>query len=182
VSSMLPTVLFGIPAAPFAAIMMALCIYFGIELGTPMLIYDADFVLSLAAGFVGGSIVVGIVSVVFMRYIVKILEIPYWIYATIILAVIVWANFQYTQGWQDMAMLTLCGTLGIACKYYDISRPALLVTYVVAERLEGYILQTNQLYTWDQLVTRPLFVLTVAVAAWIVYRSIRNKNRGLNYV
>jgi len=139
-------------------------------------------VLSLAAGFVGGSIVVGVVSVVFMRYIIKILEIPYWIYATIILAVIVWANMQYTGGWQDMAMLALCGSLGIACKYYDISRPALLVTYVVAERLEGYILQTNQLYTWDQLITRPLFMLTIAVAAWIVYRSLTNKYRGLTYV
>ena len=181
VSSMLPTVLFGIPAAPFAAIMMALCIYFGVELGTPTLIYDTDFVLSLAAGFVGGSIVVGVVSVVFMRYIVKILEIPYWIYATIILAVIVWANMQYTGGWQDLMMLTLCGLLGIACKYYDISRPALLVTYVVAERLEAYIIQTNQLYTWDQLITRPLFMLTVAVAIWIVYKSIANKNTGLNY-
>ena len=30
VSSMIPTVLFGIPAAPFAAIMMSLCLYFGI--------------------------------------------------------------------------------------------------------------------------------------------------------
>ena len=182
VSSMLPTVLFGIPAAPFAAIMMALCIYFGIELGTPSLVYDQKFILSLAAGFVGGSIIVGLVSIVFMRYIVKILEIPYWIYATIILAVIVWANMQYTGGWQDFAMLALCSGVGIACKYHDISRPALLVTYVVAERLESYINQTAQLYTWDQLAVRPLFMLTIMVSVWIVYRSLRNKNKGLDYV
>ena len=182
VSSMLPTVLFGIPAAPFAAIMMALCIYFGIELGTPTLINDTSFIWSLAAGFVGGSIIVGVVSIFFMRYIVKILEIPYWIYATIILAIIVWANTQYTGGWQDYAMLGLTGLLGIACKYFDISRPALLVTYVVAERLEGYILQTNQLYTWDQLITRPLFMITMLVTAWIIYKSIKNKNKGLTYV
>lgn len=182
VSSMIPTVLFGIPAAPFAAIMMALCIYFGIELGSPALINDTDFIWSLALGFVGGSLVVGVVSIFFMRYIVKILEIPYWIYATIILAIIVWANIQYTGGWQDYAVLALASLLGIACKYFDISRPALLVTYVVAERLEGYILQTNQLYTWDQLITRPLFVITMFVTGWIIYKSIKNKNKGLNYV
>jgi putative tricarboxylic transport membrane protein len=162
--------------------MMALCIYFGIELGTPTLIDDTNFIWSLAAGFVGGSIIVGVVSIFFMRYIVKILEIPYWIYATIILAIIVWANTQYTGGWQDYAMLGLTGLLGIACKYFDISRPALLVTYVVAERLEGYILQTNQLYTWDQLITRPLFMITMLVTVWIIYKSIKNKNKGLTYV
>jgi len=182
VSSMLPTVLFGIPAAPFAAIMMALCIYFGIELGTPTLLNDTNFIWSLAGGFVGGSLIVGLVSIFFMRYIVKILEIPYWIYAAIILAVIIWANAQYTGGWQDYAMLGIVSLLGIACKYFDISRPALLVTYVVAERLEGYILQTLQLYTWDQLIVRPLFMTTVVVTVLIIYRSIKNKNRGLDYV
>ena len=79
-------------------------------------------------------------------------------------------------------MLGLTSLLGIACKYFDISRPALLVTYVVAERLEGYILQTNQLYTWDQLITRPLFMITMLVTGWIIYKSIKNKNKGLDYV
>ena len=69
VSSMIPTVLFGIPAAPFAAILMALCIYFGIELGTPSLLDDQQFIWSLMAGFVGGAIIVGVVSVFFMRWI-----------------------------------------------------------------------------------------------------------------
>lgn len=182
VGSMLPTVLFGIPAAPFAAIMMALCIYFGIELGTPALIYDTKFIWSLAAGFVGGSIVVGLVSILFMRYIVKILEVPYWIYASIILTIIVWANMQYTGGWQDAVMLGLTSLLGLLCKYFDISRPALLVTYVVAERLEGYVNSTMQLYTWDQLIMRPIFVITMFIAVWILYRSITKKNKGLNYV
>ena len=73
VSSMIPTVLFGIPAAPFAAIMMSLCLYFGIELGSPRLLDDTQFIWSLAAGFVGGTILVGLISLFFMKYIIKII-------------------------------------------------------------------------------------------------------------
>ena len=181
VSSMIPTVLFGIPAAPFAAIMMALCLYFGVELGSPQLLTDAKFTWSLAGGFVVGSLIVGIVSVFFMKYIVKILEIPYWIYAAIIIVIMIWANLEYTGGWQDVAMLAICCALGFLLKYFDISRPAVLVTYVVAERLESYTKQTIQLYQWTDLATRPIFVVTVLVTLYILYRSITNKNRGLNY-
>jgi TctA family transporter len=179
---MIPTVLFGIPAAPFAAIMMAICLYFGMELGDPKLIADEKFVWSLAVGFVGGAVLVGVVSVFFMKYIVKILEIPYWIYATGIIAVMVWANLEYTGGWQDIAVLAICSVLGWLLKRFDISRPAVLVTFVVAERLEAYIKQTQMLYTWDTLITRPIFLVTILVAAYIVYRSFKSKNRGLNYV
>ena len=66
-------------------------------------------------------------------------------------------------------------------KYFDISRPAVLVTYVVAERLESYTKQTMQLYQWQDLLVRPIFVVTVLVTVYILYRSITNKNRGLNY-
>lgn len=181
VSSMIPTVLFGIPAAPFAAIIMALCIYFGVELGTPALIDDQKFVWSLAAGFVGGAIIVGIVSVFFMRWIVKILEVPYWIYATVIIAVIIYANLEYTGGWQDLAILAICSALGLILKYFDISRPAVLVTYVVAEKLEGYIKQSLQLYDIADIFTRPIFLVTMIIAAAIIIRSITNRNRGLDY-
>ena len=42
-TSMIPTVLFGIPGASFAAVVMALFMYLGIELGHPDLIYDDKF-------------------------------------------------------------------------------------------------------------------------------------------
>lgn len=181
VSSMIPTVLFGIPAAPFAAIMMALCLYFGIELGTPNLLNDSKFIWSLAVGFVAGTVLVGIISVFFMKWIVKILEVPYWIYASSIIAIIVWANLEYTGGYQDLVILLMCCVLGILLRYFEISRPAVLVTYVVAERMEGYIKQTMQLYDLENLITRPIFMLTMIVGIFIIVRCIRNTNRGLDY-
>lgn len=181
VASMLPTVLFGIPAAPFAAIMMALFMYFGVELGTPALLEDSKFIWTLGAGFVGGTLLVGLLSLFFMKYIIKILDVPYWIYATIIIVIMVWANLEYTGGWQDVAILAICCALGTLLKYFDISRPAVLVTYVVAERLESYLKQTAQLYHIEDLLTRPIFIVTLLVAVYIVVRSVTKKNKGIDY-
>lgn len=181
VSSMVPTLLFGIPAAPFAAIMMALCMYFGIELGTPALLEDQQFIYSIAGGFIISTILVGILSIFFMEYIVKALSVPYWIYAAIIFAVIVYANLEYTGGWQDLAILAICSALGIVLKYFDISRPAVLVCYVVAERLETYIMQTEKLYDISSLLQRPIFLITVSIAVIIVIHSIVKKERGIDY-
>lgn len=181
VSSMIPTVLFGVPAAPFAAIVMALCMYFGMELGTPDLLADPQFVWSLMAGFVGGTIIVALASVFLMRGIVKILSVPFWIYGTVIVGVIVYANLQYTGTWQDIAVLMACTVLGIACKYFDISRPAILVTFVVAERLENYTQQTFTLYGAADLLARPMFMLIMALAMMLVIAWVVRGGKGLDY-
>jgi TctA family transporter len=181
VSSLIPTVLFGIPAAPFAAIMMAICMYFGIELGSPELVSDSKFAWSLVLGFVGGTILVAIFSIFLMKFIIKLLSVPYWIYASVIIAIIIYANMEYTGTWRDLAILGICSLLGIMLKYFDISRPAVLVTFVIAERLESYTKQTMQLYDLGDLLTRPIFVVCIIVAFYIIYRSIRHKNLGINY-
>ena len=104
---MIPACLFGIPAAPFAAMVMAICMYFGMEIGTPDLLQDINFTNSLAFGYIFGTIGVAVLSIFCYKYILKILEVPFWIYAAFILVVIVWANMQYTGGWEDFALLAI---------------------------------------------------------------------------
>ena len=181
VASMIPTVLFGVPAAPFAAIVMALCMYFGMELGTPDLLSQPEFIWSLMAGFVGGTIIVAIASIFLMRAIIYILGVPFWIYGTVIVFVIVYANLQYTGTWQDIAILLMCTVLGIACKYWDISRPAILVTFVVAERLENYTQQTFTLYGFADLVTRPLFMVIMIFAIALMATWLVRGGKGIDY-
>ena len=181
VSSMIPTVLFGVPAAPFAAMVMALCMYFGIELGTPALINDQQFTQALLWGFVGGTIVVALLSVVLMRGIVWMLTVPYWVYASVIGAIMIWANLQYTGLWPDLAVFAVFAAVGIACRHWQISRPAILVAYVIAERLENYAQQTFTLYHITDLVTRPGFVAIMAVAMAVVIWSLTRKQQGIDY-
>ena len=180
-SSLIPTVLFGIPAAPFAAVMMAVCMYFGIEIGTPDLLNDTNFFWSLGGGFIASTLLAFIIAIFTTKLIVKLLEIPFWIYAVLIMTVIVWSCLQYSGTPDDVYILIACSVVGLACKYTGISRPAIMVAYILADRLENYSQQTLTLYTWTDLASRPLFIGLIVLAIGIFLYSIFKPNRGLDY-
>lgn len=169
-TSMIPTVLFGIPGAPFAAVIMALFMYLGFELGTPDLAQDERFFDSLTFGFMWATVLVGVFCLLFTRYISAITRVPYKYYFPLLFVFITWACVQYTGGWEDYFILAVCSILGILCKKYKFSRPAMVIGFILAERVEALTLQVTSLYSIDQLVTRPIFVilllLTTGVFAW----------------
>jgi TctA family transporter len=180
-SSLIPTVLFGIPAAPFAAVMMAVCMYFGIELGTPELLSNNSFFWSLGGAFVASTVLAFFMAMFTTKLIVKLLEIPFWIYATLILTVIVWSCLEYSGTADDIFILAVCSLIGLTCKSTGISRPAIMVAYILSDRLENYGQQTLSLYTWSELLTRPLFVSLILIAVGLFLYSIMKPNRGLDY-
>ena len=200
VSSMIPAVLFAIPAAPFAAMVMAICMYFGMEIGRPSLLSDTNFTTSIAFGYIFGTVGVALLSIFLYKWIIKILEVPYWIYATVIIAVIIYANMQYTQGWEDLALLGILSAIGVVLKHFKVSRPAILVAYVVAFKIDEYFVATLQLYGYKQwkpgwesmadfrwfelfsVTNHPLFLLSIAVSVGIIINSIVRKDRGIDYV
>jgi TctA family transporter len=180
-SSLIPAVLFGIPAAPFAAVLMAICVYFGIELGTPQVLNDKSFFWALGGAFVASTILAMFIALFTTKIIVKLLEIPYWIYAVVILSVIVWSCLEYTGTWNDLYILALCSILGVICKQFRISRPAVMVAFILSSKLENYTQQSLSLYSFDELLTRPLFVSLFAISIGIFLYSVFRKNRGLDY-
>jgi TctA family transporter len=176
-TSMIPTVLFGIPGAPFAAVIMALFMYLGFELGTPDLANDTKFFDALTFGFMGATILVCFLCIAFTKYIAKITHIPYKYYFPVLLTFIVWACVQYTGGWEDYLMLGLCSILGIFCKRYKYSRPALVIGFILSERIESLSIQMDRLYTYDMLIERPIFLGLLVLIAIVAYFGIFNRNK-----
>ena len=180
-TSMIPTVLFGIPGASFAAIVMALFMYLDFELGTPDLVYDPKFFDSLFIGFMGATIAVCALCLIFTRWIAMITYVPYYVYGPLLLLFVTWACMQYTGGWEDFAVLIIFSILGLAAKYLKFSRPALLMGFILADRIESLSLQMIGLYTPEKLLDRPIFLVLVALTlAMFVYGVFINKTR-LNY-
>jgi TctA family transporter len=176
-TSMIPTVLFGIPGAPFAAVIMALFMYLGFELGTPDLAYDTKFFDSLTFGFMWATVLVGILCLLFTRYISAITRVPYRYYFPLLLVFITWACVQYTGGWEDYFILAVCSALGILCKTYKFSRPGMVIGFILAERVEALTLQMTTLYSIDTLITRPIFVILVLVTLGVFAWGITSKRR-----
>jgi putative tricarboxylic transport membrane protein len=179
-TSMIPTVLFGIPGAPFAAVIMSLFMYLGFELGTPDLAHDERFFDSLTFGFMWGTVIVGVFCLLFTRYISAITRVPYKYYFPLLFVFITWACVQYTGGWEDYFILAVCSVLGILCKKYKFSRPAMVIGFILAERVEALTLQMTSLYSIDQLVTRPIFVILLLLTTGVFAWGITTKRR-LNY-
>lgn len=171
-----PTVLFGIPAAPFEAIIMSLFMLVGLELGSPQLLSDMTFFNLLSGSYFWSLLLTFVLSLVFIRYAVKIMNMPFHYYFWPVLALMVWSCVQYTGGWEDYAMFVLCSIVGIAFKHFKLSRAAVIIGFVLADRLEATFLQFNTLYTWSDLLTRPISAsIMVVVVIAIVYGLFFNK-------
>ena len=179
-TSMIPTVLFGIPGAGFAAVLMALFMSLNFELGTPDLAYDTKFFDSLTYGFMWATVIVGIFCLLFTPYISRIASVPYRYYFPFLVLFIIWACVQYTGGWEDYAILIFCSALGIGAKYYKFSRPALLLGFILADRVEALTLQITKIYTIDKLLDRPLFLSILSLIVLLFLWTIFKPNR-INY-
>ena len=179
-TSMLPTVLFGIPGAPFAAIIMALFMYLDFELGTLDLAHDTQFFDSMTFGFMWGTVIVGVLCIVFARYLGAIARVPYLYYFPFLLVFICWACLQYTGGWPDLFMLAVFTVIGLACKHYKFSRPSLLIGFILAERIEALTLQFTTLYNIEMLFDRWLFWVLVVAVLFVGVTSVYRKS-GLDY-
>ena len=168
------------PEGANAAVIMALFMYLGFELGTPDLAHDERFFDSLTFGFMWATVIVGVFCLVFTRYISAITRVPYKYYFPMLFVFITWACVQYTGGWEDYFILAVCSVLGILCKKYKFSRPAMVIGFILAERVEALTLQMTSLYSIDQLVTRPIFVILLLLTTGVFAWGITTKRR-LNY-
>lgn len=175
-TSMVPTVLFGIPGAPFAAIIIGLFAYLNFELGTLDLALDTKFFDSMLYGFMLATVLVGAVCLLTTPIIARIAQIPYKYYFPLLLGFITLACVQYTGGWEDYAILIVCSIVGIGAKHYKFSRPALLFGFILADRIEALTIQMTGLYTVDKLLDRHLFLgLLVAIAVTTIWGFTRKR-------
>ena len=174
-TSMIPTVLFGIPGASFAAVLMSLFMYLNFELGTPDIAQDTEFFTSMTFGFLGATVIVAFLCILLIKPISYVTSVPYWYYFPILLALIVWTSLQYTGGWEDLAMLAIFSLLGFACRHYKFSRPALLIGFILSEKVEKLSIQMLSLYEVDNLITRPIFVILILCILGIFTYSLIKK-------
>lgn len=177
-----PTVLFGIPAAPFEAIIMSMLMIVGLEFGSPQVLADMTFFKILGGSYFIALIITFVLALYFIRHAVKIMNVPFHYYFWPIMILLVWSCVQYTGYWEDYAMFALCSIAGIVFKYLKLSRAAVIIGFVLAERIEAVSLQFFNLYSLVDLFTRPIsaVIMCVAVAA-LIYGVFFNKVK-VNYV
>lgn len=179
-TSMIPTVLFGIPGASFAAVLIGLFAFLGFEMGAPGLAADAAFFTSMTFGFLGATIIVAVLCLLFNKYISRLLLIPFKWYFPVIMGFIIWSCMLYTGGIADLIILLIFSALGVIMKKWKFSRPALVMAYILAPRVETLTIQMTTLYTFDMLMGRPIFLIICALIVIVFIWSLLNRGR-INY-
>jgi hypothetical protein len=163
-----PTVLFGIPAAPFEAVIMSLLAYVGLDLGSPTLLSNHLFFNTLSFGFMASLALTFLISIWFIRYATLITRIPFKYWAVPLIALIVWSCANYTGGWEDYAILAAMTLVGLCLKYFKISRISFIIGFVLSHKLELITGQFLTLYSFQDLVYRPISLCLLAVSVIIL--------------
>jgi putative tricarboxylic transport membrane protein len=177
-----PTVLFGIPAAPFEVIVMSLFMIVGLELGSPALLNDAQFFSSLNLSFMGSLVITFLFSMAFIKFTTLIAKIPFKVYFWGLVILITWSCVQYTGYWEDYAMLGICTVAGVSFKYLKLSRAAFIIGFVLSSRLEALAIQYSTLYEPLDILSRPISATLIGCAmVAAIYGIFFNKAR-INYV
>lgn len=177
-----PTVLFGVPGAPFEVIIIALFMMVGIEMGTVQILTDSIFFNALSYGYLIGLGLTFVLALVFIKYASNITRIPLVYYFVPILVVIIWSCVQYTGGWEDYAMIAICSSLGMIFKKFKLSRACVIIGFVLAARFDKILIQYASLYDWSAMFFRPISITLLMLAAMaIVYGIFFNKSK-ISYV
>jgi TctA family transporter len=172
-TSYVPTILFGVPGAPFEVIILALFVMVGLELGTPTLLADTKFFDMLGASYAASLLITFVISLFFIRWAQRAINMPFSWYFWPVISVLIWTSVQYTGYWEDYAMLALCCLLGIGMKWLKLSRAAFIIGFALSDQLEKILYQYTMLYSAGEFLYRPialvLFVVTVGAAVWGIF-------------
>lgn len=149
---LLPTIMFGIPGGKVFALLMALWLYVGFEVGSSAIMEDTQFMNHLLGGYMVGTAAAGVLMLMFARQCSKIVYMKpiYWIPP--MLGLTIWAvlaSRYYGTVWEDLTVLVVFGVIGMLCKNLKFSRPALLMSYILFPRLEEGFLQLTGIFFWD---------------------------------
>ena len=131
----------------------------------------------MAFAFLVGTIITAVICYVLAYFAGMVTKVPYIYYFPFIIATILWATLQYTGGWEDIAVLLIFSMLGLLCKKFQVSRPALLIGFLLSDRIYSLSYQMKTLHKITDLATRPIFLLIMVCVVFLIYWGVTKRSR-----
>ena len=180
--ALMPTLLLGIPGSTWTMIIMGLWQFVGFPIGESYLLEDQKFINTVFSSYFIALIITVAMSLLLAGPLSTILRINKYFFIVTIIIVTWWAcistNF-YSSILEDTLMFLLFSAFGFACKYYRISRPAILLGFILSSKVEEYTYQLYDMYDFNQIITRPFVMIVIGLSIMMVIFSNKIK---VNYV
>ena len=172
--ALIPTILFGIPGSGSMAILLGGFILIGIEPGIEMVTDQLDLVYLMIWSVALANVLGAGICTLLAQQIAKLTTIRYALIAPFMLGLIFFAAFQATRDWGDLIALFLLGALGVYMKRFGWPRPAMLIGFVLAVKVEESVYHTIKAYGFTFL-ERPIVLILVVFTVASVFAAARYK-------
>lgn len=166
--AMIPALMFGIPASGSMAIFLGGLILIGVEPGIGMLERHLDLTFLIIWSLALANVIGTGLCLLLARPISRITLVPFAMVAPFMIAIIYFAAYQVTRSWYDIIALFVLGVLGVYMKRFGWSPPALLIGFVVADRLDATVYQSVQVYGMSFLERTGVQVMLALIVVSII--------------
>jgi len=166
--ALMPTLFFGIPGSGSMALFLGALILIGVEPGIGMLERNLDLTFVMVWSLALANVIGAGACLFLARPISRLTLIPFALLAPFMIAIIYFAAYQATRSWYDLITLFVLGIFAMYMKRFGWSRPALLIGFVLAERLDASVYQSVQVYGMSFLERTGVQVMLALIVISIV--------------
>jgi putative tricarboxylic transport membrane protein len=172
--ALIPTILFGIPGSGSMAILLGGFILIGIEPGVELVTSQLDLVYIMIWSVALANILGAGISTLLANQLAKITLIRYVLVAPFMFGLIFFAAFQATRDWGDIIALFLASALGVYMKRFGWPRPAMLIGFVLAGKVEASVYHAVKTYGLTFL-ERPFAIVLFILAILSIFVAAKFK-------
>lgn len=166
--AMIPTLMFGIPSSASMAIFLGGLILIGVEPGIGMMERHLDLTFVIIWSLALANVIGTAMCLLLAKPISRLTVVPFAMLAPFMIVIIYFAAYQATRSWFDLITLFVLGVLGVYMKRFGWSPPALLIGFVLSQRLDASVYQSIQVYGMSFLERGGVQIMLALIAVSIV--------------
>jgi TctA family transporter len=162
--ALVPALMFGIPGSGSMAIFLAGLILLGVEPGIGMMERHLDLTFVIIWSLAVANVLGTVTCLLLAKPIARLTLVPFAMLAPFMIVIVYFAAYQTTRSWWDLVALFVLGVLGVYMKRFGWSPPALLIGFVLANRLDASVYQSIQVYGMSFLERGGVQVMLALIA------------------
>ena len=166
--ALVPALMFGIPGSGSMALFLGGLILLGIEPGIGMMERHLDLTFVIIWSLALANVIGAGTCLFLAKPISRLTLVPFAMLAPFMIAIIYFAAYQTTQSWFDLVALFVLGVLGVYMKRFGWSPPALLIGFVLSQRLDAAVYQSIQVYGMSFLERGGVQIMLALIAVSIL--------------
>ncbi len=175
---LVPTIAFGVPAGASMALLLSAFLMHGFTPGPDMLTKHLDVTYSIIWTLTIAHIMGAAVCLCASGLFAKMARIRVGLLVPAVLAIVFVGAFNGSQSWGDIYAVAGFGVIGWVMKQLGWPRPPLILGIVLGGSFERYLFISSEVYGLGTL-TRPIVVVVLLAALWIVLRPVLKATRRI---